>query len=117
MRHGLGRVQSAAIGLAEKRSIRRQWECALLLAGALAAASFAPHAIVLPIVSAVLVIGAFFAVGLAWLGSESRAAGEFTRWDQAGVLMFAGFVAALTGDSAETLQMMETLSGLPPAQE
>jgi hypothetical protein len=117
VRHSFGRVQSAALNLAERRSIRRQWECALLLAGSLAAASFAPHAIVLPIVSAVLVIGAFLAAGLAWLLSESRAAGEFTRWDQAGVLIFAGFVAALTGDSAETLQMMEALAEFPPSQK
>jgi hypothetical protein len=117
MRQTLGHVQSAALSLAEKRSARRQWECAFLLAGALAAASFAPHAIVLPIVSAVLVIGALLALGLARLASERRAAGAFTRWDQAGVLIFAGFVAALTGDSAETLQMMEALAEMPPSRQ
>ena len=117
MRQTLGHAQSAALNLAEKRSTRRQWECALLLAGALAAASFAPHAIVLPIVSVALVTGALLAVGLAWLASERRAAGEFTRWDQAGVLIFAGFVAALTGDSGEALQMMEALAEMPSPRE
>jgi hypothetical protein len=117
MRQSFGHVHSAALDLAEKRSVRRQWECALLLAGALAAASFAPHPIVLPIVSAVLVIGALLAAGFAWLRSERRTVGEFTRWDQAGVLIFAGFVAALTGDSAETLQLMETFAEVPPARE
>jgi hypothetical protein len=117
MRQTLRHVQSAALDLAERRSTRRQWECALLLAGALAAASFAPYAIVLPIVSVALVIGAILAASLAWLTSEHRAAGEFTRWDQAGVLIFAGFVAALTGDSAEALQMMEALAEMPPARD
>jgi hypothetical protein len=117
MRFSLGQARSETLSLAEKRSARRQWECAFLLAGALAAASFAPHAIVLPIVSAVLVIGAVLAVAIAWMRSEGRMPGEFTRWDQAGVLMFAGFVAALTGDSAETLQMLELLAETPPARD
>jgi hypothetical protein len=73
--------------------------------------------VVLPIVSVVLVIGAALAAGFAWLWAERCMAGEFTRWDQAGVLIFAGFVAALTGDSAETLQMMEALAEIPPARD
>jgi hypothetical protein len=117
MRFSLGHARTETLSLAEKRSARRQWECAFLLAGALAAASFAPHAIVLPIVSAVLVIGAILAVAIAWMRAEDRAPGEFTRWDQAGVLIFAGFVAALTGDSAETLQMLELLAETPPARD
>jgi hypothetical protein len=92
---------------AERRSIARQWECAILLAGALAAASFAPHPLVLPIASVLLVLCASFAAGYAWLRAEWREAGAFTRWDQAGILMIAGFVAALTGDSADAVQFME----------
>jgi len=114
MRRGFGQMDGAAQDLGERRSARRQWECAFILAGALTAASFAPLAVVMPIVSVTLTMGAILAVGLAWLSAEHRAAAAFTRWDQAGVLLFAGFVAALTGDSAETLQMMETLAGLPP---
>ena len=104
------RLQSQTLDRSEKRSLRRQWECAILLAGALAAASFAPHPIVLPIVSVVLVLSAGLAAGLAWLQAERRITGEFTRWDQAGILVFAGFVAALTGDSAEVLHFMESLA-------
>ena len=117
MRRSLGHLHDAAFDLAERRGVRRQWECAFLLAGALAAASFAPLAVVLPIVSAVLVIGALLAAGVAWASAEHRMPSVFTRWDQAGVLIFAGFVAALTGDSAETLQMMEALAEIPPARE
>ena len=102
-----GRLRSSAVDTAERRSVRRQWECATLLAGALAAASFAPHPIVLPIVSIVLVLSAALAAGYAWLRSERRMAGEFTHWDQAGILIFAGFVAALVGDSAEVVQFVE----------
>lgn len=98
---------------AEKLGVRRQWECAVLLAMALAAGSFAPHPLVLPIVSALLVLCAFLAAGHAWLTGERRFASEFTRWDQAGLLMFAGFLAALTGDSAETMQFMETFAETP----
>jgi hypothetical protein len=109
MRDIYDRLRSSTVDTAERRSIRRQWECAILLSGALAAASFAPHPIVLPIVSVVLVAAATFASGYAWMRSEQRTAGEFTRWDQAGILVFAGFAAALTGDSAEVLQFMESL--------
>jgi hypothetical protein len=105
-----GSLRGSAFHHAERRSIRRQWECAMLLAGALAAASFAPHPIVLPIVSVVLVMSAALAASFAWLRAEGRPAGEFTRWDQAGILLVAGIVAALTGDSAEVLQFMESLS-------
>jgi hypothetical protein len=98
---------------AEKFGIRRQWECAVLLAAALAAGSFAPHPLVLPIVSVLLVLCAFLAATRAWLTGERRLASEFTRWDQAGLLMFAGFLAALTGDSAETMRFMETFAETP----
>jgi hypothetical protein len=110
MRETLETLRSQTLEKAEKRSIRRQWECAVLVAAALAAASFAPHPIVLPIVSVVLMLLAGFAAGYAWLRSEGRLAGEFTRWDQAGILAFAGFVAALTGDSAEVLLFMESFT-------
>jgi hypothetical protein len=100
-------VRSAAAGKAERRSIRRQWECAILLSAALAAASFAPHPIVLPIVSVLLVLSAALAAGIAWFRSETRPAGEFARWDQAGILLLAGLAAALVGDSAEVVQFME----------
>jgi hypothetical protein len=99
MRDIYDRPRSSTVDNPERHSIRRQWECAILLSGALAAASFAPHPIVLPIVSVILVAAAAFASGYAWMRSEQRTAGEFTRWDQ-----------ALTGDSAEVLQFMESLS-------
>lgn len=105
-----GSLRPAAFHHAERRSIRRQWECAILLAGALAAASFAPHPIVLPIVSVLLVVSAGLAAGYAWFQAEARSAGGFTRWDQAGILAFAGFFAALTGDSGEVLQFMESFA-------
>jgi hypothetical protein len=102
-------LRSAIADTSERRSLRRQWECAILLSGALAAASFAPHPIVLPVVSVLLIAAAGFAAGYAWLRTEARAAREFTRWDQAGILVFAGFAAALTGDSADVLHFIETL--------
>jgi hypothetical protein len=117
MRDNHGALHSQTLENAEKRSVRRQWECAVLVAAALAAASFAPHPIVLPIVSVVLMLLAASAAGYAWARSEGRHAGEFTRWDQAGILAFAGFVAALTGDSAEVLQFMESFSGPRLASE
>jgi hypothetical protein len=117
MRQGFERVLRETADTAEKRSIRRQWECALLLAGALAAASFAPHPIVLPIVSAILIFAAALAGSYAWLRSEPRSPGEFTRWDQSGVLIFAGFVAALTGDSGEVIQFMESFAEVPVARQ
>jgi hypothetical protein len=101
----LGNLEQAYV---ERRSIRRQWECAMLLAGALAAASFAPRPLVMPIVSVLLVFSAGFVAGGAWLRSECRAQAAFTRWDQAGILMVAGFIAALTGDSADAVQFMES---------
>jgi hypothetical protein len=106
-------VQTKTAENAEKLGIRRQWECAILLAAALAGASFAPHPLVLPIVSALLVLCALLAASHAWFTGERRLAAEFTRWDQAGLLMFAGFLAALTGDSAETIQFMETFAETP----
>ena len=108
-------LPDSSLGNEERCSARRQWECALLLVGALAAASFAPHPLVLPIISVLLVLAAVLAAGYAWLHSEGRAQGEFTRWDQAGILIFAGFTAALTGDSAEVMQFMETLMEPHPA--
>ena len=110
MRDIYGRLRSSTLDNPERRGIRRQWECAILLSGALAAASFAPHPIVLPIVSVVLIAAAAFASGCAWLRAEPRMVGEFTRWDQAGILVFAGFAAALTGDSADVLQFLEGFS-------
>jgi hypothetical protein len=107
MRGIYGRLKTATLASAEQRSVRRQWECTILLAGALAAASFAPHPLVPPIVSVLLVLCACFVAGSAWLRSERRDASTFTRWDQAGILMIAGFVAALTGDSADVLEFME----------
>ena len=101
------RIGEATQARAERRSIARQREGAILLAGALAAASFAPHPLVLPIVSVLLVLCAGFVAGCAWLRSERRETSAFTRWDQAGILMIAGFVAALTGDSADVLEFME----------
>ena len=109
MRDSHRRLRSVTAGIDERRSLRRQWECAILLSGALAAASFAPHPIVLPIVSVVLIAAAAIASGYAWLTAERRVAGEFGRWDQAGILVFAGFAAALTGDSAEVLQFLDGL--------
>jgi hypothetical protein len=108
-----GQTRARTFEDAAKLGLRRQWECAILLAGALAAASFAPHPIVLPIVSALLVLCGALAAGHAWFTAERRLASEFTRWDQAGVLVFAGIVAALTGDSAETLRFMESLAETP----
>jgi hypothetical protein len=102
--------RSVTAGIDERRSVRRQWECAILLSGALAAASFAPHPIVLPIVSVVLIVAAVIASGYAWFRAEPRLVGEFGRWDQAGILVFAGIAAALTGDSAEVLQFLESLA-------
>src|SRR5262245_49740181 len=110
MRDTYETLRSETVEKAEKRSIRRQWECAILVAGALAAASFAPHPIVLPLVSVVLMVLAGCAAGYAWVRSEGQPRGEFTRYDQAGILAFAGFVAALTGDSAEVLQFIESFS-------
>ena len=110
-------LRSRTVETAAKRSIRRQWECAVLLSGALAAASFAPHPIVLPIVSVLLMLLAGCAAFYAWARSEGHPAEEFTRWDQAGILAFAGFVAALTGDSAEVMQFMESFTGPRVASE
>jgi hypothetical protein len=110
MRDIYSHPRSATLDSSERRSLRRQWECAILLTGALAVASFAPHPIVLPIVSVVLIGVAAVLSGYAWLRAERRLAGEFGRWDQAGILVFAGFAAALTGDSAEVVQFLETLA-------
>ena len=110
MRDIYHRPRRATLDSSERRSIRRQWECAILLSGAFAAASFAPHPIVLPIVSVVLIGAAAIASGYAWFRGERRLSGEFGRWDQAGILIFAGFVAALTGDSAEVLQFLDSLA-------
>jgi hypothetical protein len=110
MRDSHRRLRSVTAGTDERRSMRRQWECAILLSGALAVASFAPHPIVLPIVSVVLIVAAAIASGYAWFRAEPRLVGEFGRWDQAGILVFAGIAAALTGDSAEVLQFLESLA-------
>ena len=47
---------------------------------------------------------------------ETDAAG-FTRWDQAGLFVFAGFAAALIGDSTETLGFIEAFVNQSPARE
>jgi hypothetical protein len=113
MQESRGWIRVKTLENAEKLGIRRQWECAILLAAALAAASFAPHPLILPIVSALLVLCALLAASHAWFTAERRLVGEFTRWDQAGLLMFAGFLAALTGDSAETMRFMEAFAEAP----
>jgi hypothetical protein len=110
MRDIHGRALRSTPSRAEKYSANRQLECAMLLAGALAAASFAPHPLVLPVVSVVLVASAGLAASLAWMRREGRAQGVFTRWDQAGILAFAGIAAAMTGDSAEVLQFMDSFA-------
>jgi hypothetical protein len=70
MRDSHRRLRSVTAGTDERRSMRRQWECAILLSGALAVASFAPHPIVLPIVSVVLIVAAAIASGYAWFRAE-----------------------------------------------
>jgi hypothetical protein len=110
MREIHGRVARRTLDRAENHSANRQLECAMLLAGALAAASFAPHPLVVPVVSVVLVLSAVLAAGWAWIRAESRSQGLFTRWDQAGILALAGIAAAMTGDSAEVLQFMESFA-------
>ena len=117
MREVSQRVRSSALDHGERRSARRPWLSACLLAGALAVASFAPLPIVLPLVSVILVLSGFIVGAYAWFNSERRAAGIFTCWDQAGLFVFAGFVAALMGDSAETLNFIETFTQRPSANE
>ncbi len=111
MHRGKTSLRGSPLAHLEQRSVRRQWECALLLGSALAAASFAPHPLVLPVVSVLLLLSALFTSAYAWLRSETRMENEFTRWDQAGILTFAGFAAALIGDSAEIVEVMERLIG------
>ena len=81
----------------ERRSARRPCLTACLLAGVLAAASFVPLPVVLPVVSVILVLSGYAIAAYSWFRSERRDTGGFTRWDHAGLVVFAGFIAALIG--------------------
>jgi hypothetical protein len=117
MREVSQRVQSGALEQEEKRSARRPWLSGCLLAGTLAAASFAPLPVVLPVVSVILVLSGCGIAAYSWFRSERRDTGVFTCWDQAGLFMFAGFVAALICDSTEALTFIETFTNRPAARE
>ena len=117
MRDVFQRVQSSALDQEAKRSARRPWLSGCLLAGALAAASFAPLPLVLPVVSVILVLSGCVIAGYSYFRSERRDAGRFTRWDQAGLFMFAGFIAALICDSNEALTFIETFVNRPDTRE
>ena len=117
MREVSERGRSSALDHEEKRSARRPWLTACLLAGVLAAASFAPLPVVLPVASVILVLSGSAIAAYSWFRSERRDVGGFTRWDQAGMFVFAGFIAALIGDSAETLSFIEAFVNQSPARE
>jgi hypothetical protein len=107
MREASERARSSTLDHEAQRSARRPWLTACLLAGALAAASFAPLPVVLPVASVVLVLSGCAIAAYSWFRSERRDVAGFTRWDQAGLFVLAGFAAALIGDSAETLSFIE----------
>jgi hypothetical protein len=117
MREVSERVRSSALDHEEKRIARRPWLTSCLLAGVLAVASFAPLPVVLPLVSIILILSGCAIAAYSWLRSERRDMGGFTRWDQAGLFVFAGFIAALIGDSAETLSFIEAFVDRSPARE
>jgi hypothetical protein len=113
MREVSERIRSSALDHEDKRSARRPWLSGCLLAGALAVSSLAPLPVVLPIASVILVLSGCIVSGYAWFKSERRDTDGFTRWDQAGLFMFAGFVAALTCDSTEALSFIEAFVDRP----
>jgi hypothetical protein len=115
MREVSQRVQRSALDLEEKHEGERS-PClsGCLLAGVLAAASFAPLPVVLPVVSVILVQSGCVIATYSWFRSERRDASVFTCWDQAGLFMFAGFIAALICDSTEALNFIETFANRPP---
>ena len=117
MRDVSERARSSALDHEEKRGARRPWLTACLLAGALAAASFAPLPVVLPVASVVLVLSGCAIAAYSWFRSERRDVAGFTRWDQAGLFVLAGFAAALIGDSAETLSFIEAFVDRSSARE
>ena len=48
-------------------------------------------------VSVILVLSGYAIAAYSWFRSERRDTGGFTRWDHAGLVVFAGFIAALIG--------------------
>ncbi|WP_088345676.1 MULTISPECIES: hypothetical protein [Rhodomicrobium] len=117
MRQASRNLRSSSYDEVARRSARQQWQSAVVLAGALAAASFVPHPIVLPLTSVILVAAGCAVAAFAWVRAEKREADQFTRWDQAGIFVFAGFLAALTADSAEALSFIEAFADRSPARE
>jgi len=73
-----------------------------------------PRELVLPALAIVLVFGSIVASLFAWAVGTSRRASGFSSWDLAGVLMLAGCAAAMLGEPARFLPMLE---GVQPAHQ
>jgi hypothetical protein len=113
MRQVFDKARSSTLDREERQSARRPWLSGCLLAGALAISSFAPLPLVLPVVSVILVMSGCVIAAYAWFKSEPRATSVFSCWDQAGLFMFAGFIAALICDSTEALNFIEAFADRP----
>ena len=85
----------------------REIDTALKFVAAVAVASFSPLPLFLPVLSMMLLIIGFGTAGSALWRRETRESPLFTRWDEAGLLVFAGFAAAIVCDPIDVLRYLD----------
>ncbi|MFM9850361.1 MAG: hypothetical protein ACKVP3_24805 [Hyphomicrobiaceae bacterium] len=83
----------------------------LIAAAALVAALYVPEPLILPALG-VLLTACGFVIALYALLARRQPADEqqsFTRWDQAGLLVFGGFAVSILSDPGEAMVYLEDL--------
>lgn len=87
----------------------REIDIAIKFVVAVAVASFSPLPLFLPVLSMMLLIIGFGTAGSALLRGDTRESPLVTRWDEAGLLVFAGFAAVIVCDPTDALRYLDQL--------
>ena len=87
----------------------REIDTTLKFAAAVALASFSPQPLFLPVLSLMLLIIGFGTAGSALVRGDTRESPLFTRWDEAGLLVFAGFAAGIVCEPMDALRYLDQM--------
>jgi hypothetical protein len=85
----------------------REIDTVLKFAAAAAVASMCPLPLLLPVLSMMLLAIGFWTAGGALLRGDPRQSATYTRWDESGLLVFAGFAAAIISDPMDAWRYFE----------
>ena len=87
----------------------REIDTTLKFAVAVALASFSPQPLFLPVLSLMLLIIGFWTAGASLWRGEVRDVPRYTRWDEAGLLVFVGFAAAIVCEPMDAVRYLDQL--------